>query len=238
MKISKNTLNLLSGFSTLNNSLFIKKGNVIATTNIGKENNRVIPIKSVLVRAEVEEKFPSEFGIYDLKQFLKIVDTFEESPDFEFFENYLTIGEKNNIIKYAYCAPNLILSPSSNSLKIEEVKENFILEPKILKRIKSLSGTLNHDDLFVRNAEDGKSIEIVLTTVNEGSGENINEYIVNIEKETEAEFNVKVSMKNFNLVANDKDNYNFQIAVHSGSNILVLEGLGDTKIVYYISSKR
>lgn len=238
MKISKNTLNLFSSFTSLNNSLLVRKGNIISTTNVAKEGNRIIPVKSVLVMAEVEEKFPIDFGIYDLKQFLQVIDTFDDDPEFEFEENYVKISEKNHNINYAYCAQNLILSPSVNTLPIDEVKAGFVLDPKTLGKLKKLSNVMKHDDLFVRNSQDGKNIELVLTTTNEASGENYNEYIINIEKEVHSEFNLKVSMKNITLVATDKDSYSVEVSVHKGKDILVMEGLGESKIIYYISSKR
>ncbi len=238
MKISKNTLNLLSSFSNFNPSIYIRKGNVIATTNVGKENTRVVPIKSVLVRVEVEETFPVDFGIFDLKQFLQVVSTFDNDPDFEFTERYVTISENNNTIRYAFCEENCVLQPNSTSLDVGEERARFIIDGKTLAKIKKVANVMKHDDFFVRT-ENGKAIEIVLTTVDEGVDEPINEYSVTIEtdnEESDIMFNAKFSMKSISALSNEE--YDVRVCEYNGRNVLLFEGLGDTKIVYYIAPKR
>lgn len=238
MKISKNTLNLLASFANFNPSIYINKGNVIATTNVGKENNRVIAIKSMLVRADVEELFPYDFGIFDLKQFLQVISTFDEEPDFEFGDRYVTISENNQKIRYAYCEENCVLRPNSDSLEVGEEEMRFILDGKTLTKIKKVSNVMKHDDLFVRT-KNGKNIELVLTSVDEGVEENTNEYLISIETDNEdsdIEFNLKFSMKSITTIANE--DYLVKVCGHNGRKILLFEGVGNTKIVYYIAPKR
>jgi len=237
MKISKTTLNLLSSFVKLNPSILIKKGSRITTTNVGKENNRLIPIKSVLVSVDVIEEFQNDFAIYDLKQFLDVIDAFNE-PDFLFNDTFVEIKENNHSIKYAFVNPKVVLVPNTDSLILEKDKEFFLLDPKTLATLKKMSIVLKHDDLFIRNAKDKKSIELVLTTVTDGSDEHFNEFVVSIDKEVESEFNIQLSMKNIGLVIIDKNVYNARISPYGGKDILVLEGTSDTKIIYYFTGKR
>lgn len=238
MKISKNTLNLLASFSNFNPSIFIKKGNVITTTNVGKENNRVVPIKSVLVRAEVEEDFPNDFSIFDLKQFLQVVSTFDDDPNFEFGEHNVIISENNHSIKYAYCEPSCVLTPNSDSLNVDEPFAKFILDSKTLSKIKKMSNVMKHDDFLVKSLSTSK-IDIVLTTIDGGVEDNSNDYTISIENDEDGEervIDLKFSMKSINAVAND--DYSVKICNHNGRDILLFEALGDSKIVYYIAPKR
>lgn len=238
MKISKNTLNLLASFANFNPSILIRKGNVIYTTNVGKENNRVIPIKSVLVRAEVDESFPVDFSIFDIKQFLQVVSTFDDDPDFEFSANYVTISENNNTIRYAYCDPICVLVPNSDSLDTEEEDFKFILDSKSLNKIKKISNVMKHDDFFIRTV-DGKNINIILTSVDEGVSENINEYTINIESdndEQDIDIDIKFSMKSISALAND--DYLIKVCSHNGRKILIFESMSNSKITYFIAPKR
>ena len=59
MKISDTTFDVLKNFSTINQSLAFKAGNVIRT---------VSPQKNILAQAKVAESFPVDFAIYELNQ--------------------------------------------------------------------------------------------------------------------------------------------------------------------------
>lgn len=76
MKLSKNTINILRNFSGINTNLLLKPGNQLMT---------VAANKTAFASAEVEETFDTEFGIYDLSEFLGVLSVFSE-PDLEFSE--------------------------------------------------------------------------------------------------------------------------------------------------------
>ena len=61
MKLSKSTLDILKNFSNINQSICFKEGTELSTLSIQK---------NILSRAVVEEKFPKNFAIYDLSEFL------------------------------------------------------------------------------------------------------------------------------------------------------------------------
>lgn len=239
MKISKNTLNILNSFTSFNPSIYITKGNVLTTTNVGKDGNRKIPLKSVLIRAEVEETFEKDFGIYDLKQFLQIVDTFDESPDFIFGDNYVTISEEKYSIHYCYCKPNIIMRSEKEVLDNSNPDDTFIIDSKELAKLKKVSNVMKHDDLFIRSSAGDKRIQLVLTTVTEGSTGYKDEFIIEIEKENEtlSDYEVRISMKYLSNIIMDNE-YLLSILNNNGRYAITMEGLGKTKIIYSINSKR
>ena len=75
MRLSKSTLDILKNFSTINQSIRFKKGNLLTTLSIQK---------NILSRAHVEEEFPKDFAIYDLSEFLSAMLLFKD-PEFGFF---------------------------------------------------------------------------------------------------------------------------------------------------------
>ena len=70
MKLSEQTIEVLQNFSTINQSLLFKSGDVLRT---------VSPQKTVLAEVTVPDNFESEFGIYDLGQFLSAMTLIDDA---------------------------------------------------------------------------------------------------------------------------------------------------------------
>lgn len=104
MKISSGTLSIFKNFATINEGIYVKAGNVIET--VSKQKN-------ILARAEVEDTFEEEFGIYDLNNFLGALSMVD--PDIEF-------DNKQNIVLRG-------LSGRSRTNYRKANKENILLVP-------------------------------------------------------------------------------------------------------------
>jgi hypothetical protein len=103
MKLSTETLEILNSFRDINQSIVIYPGNMIRTKS---EDNRI------LAEAFVEEEFDREFAFYQIKGFLDAYNILG-SPDLIFSEeNYVLLKEGKSEIKYYYCEPSLVTSPS------------------------------------------------------------------------------------------------------------------------------
>ena len=215
MKISKTTLAVLSSFTALNPSIRIKEGNVLATVNVGMEDNKFVPIKSVLVRAEVEETFPRDVCIYN------------------FTEDHLVISVKNKKVKFAYCKPTTIISPKNDIITVAEDGDvvSFILDVKSLVQLKKLSNIIKNDDLFIRSTPEN-FVELVLTNDVDAS----NECNILVEKEVESKFDIKISMKNIAFVDTDTD-YNVKIVTDLGGSEILQFNAIDKKLTYFIALK-
>ena len=74
MKLTSNTISILKNFSTINQNLMVKTGNILSTMSA---------MKNIVAQAEVTETFPQEFAIYDLNEFLSALSLFEE-PELNF----------------------------------------------------------------------------------------------------------------------------------------------------------
>ena len=66
IKLSKETMDILKNYSSINSNIFINSGNRIST---------ISPIKNILSEVEVSETFVVGFGIWDLPKFLRSVRT-------------------------------------------------------------------------------------------------------------------------------------------------------------------
>ena len=69
MKFSKTTIDILKNFTSINQSLLFRQGNVIRTMSV---------LKNILAEAVIEEELPKQFAIYDLGQF---INGLELQPD-------------------------------------------------------------------------------------------------------------------------------------------------------------
>ena len=70
MKLSEKTISLLENYSSINQSILVKKGSKLRTISV---------MKNILAEAEVDEHFERDFGIYDLPQFLNGVNLMRDS---------------------------------------------------------------------------------------------------------------------------------------------------------------
>ena len=105
MKLSKETINILKNFKTINKSIVIRSGNIINTRpNKTSEAN-------IAASATVKEDFPYDMGIYDLTHFINVVENMgdcdlEIAPD----SSSIIIKSGKNTIKYNLSVIDL-LSP-------------------------------------------------------------------------------------------------------------------------------
>ena len=146
MKISKQTQTILKNFTSINSNLLVKPGNKIAT---------VAPAKNVMAEATVDEKFDTEFGIWDMNKFLGTVSLFKDA-EFEFEDKYVTIsGGNGSKVKYYYSEPKLLTVPTK-SINMPEAVVNFDLTESMFDELVRASSVLQLPHLSVTT--DGKKI--------------------------------------------------------------------------------
>jgi len=75
MKLSNNTLAILSNFSKINDNIYVRAGNVLRTISASGH---------ISASGRVEETFKEEFAIYELSQFLRGFRLYE-NPELEIF---------------------------------------------------------------------------------------------------------------------------------------------------------
>lgn len=152
MKISKETLDILKNYSTINSNIIIPEGNEIATLS---------PMKNIMSLATVTETFENEIAIWDLNKFLGTISLYE-NPIFEFNEDHVIISEENGKTrtKYRYAESQLIQRVTQR-VKMDDVVVSFELRNKDLSQVLRAASVLQLPDLAVRTSESGDSIELV-----------------------------------------------------------------------------
>jgi hypothetical protein len=110
MKLSTETLSILKNFTPINDSIYVKKGNILET--ISKQKN-------VLARAEVPDTFTDDFGIYDLNNFLGVLSLNGDNM-IDFVGNDIVIKGFNgkSELKYRKTSQSLIIVPPDKKINM------------------------------------------------------------------------------------------------------------------------
>ena len=117
MKLSDNTLSVLKNFASINSGVVL---------NPGKVQKTISPEKSILVEATLEDDIPTQFGIYDLNQFLSNL-TLVKNTEITFDKDAVTIFDGEMSFNYLACSPNLVITPPDKELTLKTVDVKFTL---------------------------------------------------------------------------------------------------------------
>jgi len=184
MKISDTTMDVLKNFSTINQSLAFKSGNVVRT---------VSPQKNILAQATVTESFPVDFAIYELNQFLGLSTLFED-PDFDFGESQVTLKEGKSKANYTYADPSMITTPPEKNIELPSEEVSFRLSKEDLKKVLNGAHSLQLPEVVVRGK--GGAISFVATDT---KNPNSNEFSAEVGS-TESEFQFVFKTENLKLL--------------------------------------
>lgn len=149
MKLSKETIALIKNFSQINSNLVIKPGNRLATMTTAK---------NIIAEATVSETFDTEFGIYDLHEFLGTLSLFTD-PELTFTNQVVTIKETGSKNSLKYYSANMSLLTDVPQLKAFPTPDiEFELSAQTLQHTLRVASVLKVSDLSVIG--DGKTITL------------------------------------------------------------------------------
>lgn len=190
MKLSEQTIKLLENFSTINESILIKKGNRIRTISV---------MKNIFAEAEVQEEFPRDFAIYELKQFLNGL-SLHDDPDLNFEnDSYLLIKEGKRLVKYYFADPEIIIAPPEKEICLNKKDVCFQVEHSQLVKLMKAASVYQLPDLTV-SGEDGNIRLLVRDKKNSSS----TEYSILV-GETSEEFTLNYKIENMKMVPGSYD---------------------------------
>ena len=225
MNLSNETVSVLKNFSTINQNLVIKKGSNISTMSA---------MKNIIASAEVKEKFPVDFAIYDLNEFLAALSLFEK-PDLDFHEDFVVMTENGSTgksLKYWYSDPSVVTSPTKE-ITMPESEISFILENNMLVNVQKAAAVIGAPDMALEAMSVGKA----LLKVTDKKNSTANDYAVGVDVTNEdgkdlpykfwfkvenlkllsGSYNVAVSSRNISHFVNSNVNIYYWIALEPES---------------------
>jgi len=153
MKLTKDTLDVLKNFATINSGIEFKKGNTIRTMSSGK---------TVLAKATLKDEFPQDFCVYDLNQFLSVHSMFDNT-EIEFDDkNVIFKSGTKKSTKYRKTAKEMIVTAPDKELSLPSVDVTFTLTKEDFSDLLKSASILQSPHIAVES--DGGSIK--LTTFN------------------------------------------------------------------------
>lgn len=192
MNLSNDTVDVLKNFSTINPNLVIESGQKIKT---------ISESKTVMASADIVEDFPEQVGIYDLNEFLSVLNLVE-SPQIDFKGKFMNVSGGSQFaqqVRYYYSNTEILTTPNKD-ITMPEIDVAFTLSEDILNKLKQASAVLGHNDLsFV--GKDG-SIEGVIHDQKDSTA---NVFMLNVESGNTItqEFNFDFNISNLKLIPGD-----------------------------------
>ena len=188
MELSENTLNVLKNFSGINPNMMIRSGKTISEA------------RTVLSTAVVDADFPKDFGIYDLNEFmgvLQLVDT----PNLKFEDDYVIVNDSTgrSKVKYFYSSEETLTTPQKD-ITMPDANVKFKLDNETLSKLKRAASALGHTEISI-SGKDGVLSLSVVDSKNKTS--NVFSIDVSGEFDNDVAFNFILSTNNLKILPGD-----------------------------------
>lgn len=216
MKLSKDTLNILKNYASINPGIMLKPGSTLMTKSI----NGV-----VYAETTIDDTLDFELGIYDLNNFLSVLALLGEDSDIELdlATSIATIVNGKSRIYYPAADASTIVSPK-NAIKFPVADVIFEISGENFNKLTRAARTLSIDTLAIAS-EDGK---IVINGYNKTVDQDLNNVLYSFEcadYEGTSKFNFLINMANMKML---NDDYKVMIASQGAAKF---EGKTSTYIV-------
>ena len=191
MELSDRTMSVLKNFANINSNIVFRQGNELKTISAAK---------NILAKATLDEQIPTEFGIYDLHEFLNVM-SLVESPTLNFDEKSVTISDATGLRGNTYYFSDVdMLSSPSKDVVMPDAEVKFTLDTDTLSRIKRAASVLGHDEISI--VPDGSSIRLTVTD-NEDATSNRFFSLVEGEFQEGVDFKFILNVNNLKIVNED-----------------------------------
>ena len=226
MELSSFTTQILRNFKAINPSLVVNEGNVIMT---------ISESKSVVARAVVDEVFPQKFGIYDLGEFLSVVDLVA-NPQLLFKDSHVIVGDASgrSKVKYFFSDPSNLTHPAKamanpNMYSITDVAVSFTLDVGTFNNLKRAASALGHTEVAVT----GTSNLITLSVLDKDNSTS-NVYTIDVDGNSKSEdFRFIINIANLRMIPAD---YRVDIAPNLISQFTSTNL--DKEIIYWVALEK
>lgn len=188
MKLSDNTLNVLKNFASINQGIVVKPGKLLRTISANK---------AILAEANVEESFPTEFGIYDLNTLLGVISQNKNSPEVEFEKDFLVFRSLGSI-RIRYTASGMILTPPNKNINITDYDVQFNLSQEVLQWVFSTASILKCPNIVVKS-DGGKNSDINIWAM-DVKGEIVDDANIKVDGTSDIAFKAVLKIENLKIL--------------------------------------
>jgi hypothetical protein len=139
MNISKETLDVLQNFASINPNILI---------NPGQDLKTIAEAKNILAQAHVPDNFPEEFGIYDLNEFLQVIGLIQ-TPDLDFGPEKVVLKNGDiSRVNYYYSEKEILTTPTKE-ITMPDPELSINITEDHINQIRKASAVLGHSELVI-----------------------------------------------------------------------------------------
>jgi len=189
MNIKNDTLKVLKNFATINPNIVIKPGGQLKT---------ISEAKNIMAVADGTDDFPTEFGIYDLNEFLSVSNLVQD-PNFDFQDKNVKITSGGNTVTYFFSEPEILTSPSKE-ITMPDTEVGISITQEVLSQVRKAAAVLGHTEMSIK----GSGGKVTLSVV-DSSDATANSFDIELNDNNDCteEFNFIVNINNLKLIEGD-----------------------------------
>jgi hypothetical protein len=218
VSISNDTLSVLRNFSNINPNVVLKPGQEVKT---------ISEAKNILAVADIVEDFPAEMGIYDLNEFLSVVNLVND-PQLSFGDNHVDVVGGNSKVKYFFSDSSILTTPQKD-ITMPECEVTVSLTSETLSQIRKAASALGHSEMAISAVENGVNIKVFDSK--DSSANIYNIQLANDAGYNDGQFEFVININNLKLLDGD-----YEVNI---SSKLISEWKNTTKPVkYYIALEK
>ena len=190
MKLSNETREVLKNFSTINQNLLVKNGNVI---------NTMSAMKNIVSKATIPDTFNTEFAIYDLNEFLSALSLFKD-PTLDFTDKEVKLKEEGggSSLNYFFSDPSIVTAPKTE-ITMPSVDVEFTFTQDTFNQILKASAVLGVPDVVLKGTAGG-TIDL---TVTDRKNDTSNDFSITVGENSPSDFTYFIKVENLKLLSGD-----------------------------------
>jgi hypothetical protein len=218
-KLSSQTIDILKNFSGINSNLVIKAGEPLST---------ISEAKNIMAIAEITEQFSTDFGIYDLNEFISMFSLLQD-PDLEFSNDSVQFKSGHTRASYRFADQSILTSPK-NKINMPQGDLSVQITSELLTQIRKAAGVLGHSIVSL-NGNDGvvtlsvvdpknssaNTFSVVLDENNSQRGSFDLQFLINNLKVLSGDYVVNISSKLISHWKNENIPVQYYIALEKTS---------------------
>lgn len=191
MKLSTQTIEILKNFASINPNLYVKAGEPLAT---------ISEAKNIVASAVITENFESDFGIYDLNEFISVYNLMSD-PDLKFNENSVLFQSGRTRASYRFADPSVLTSPKSK-INMPPSDLTVKITADVLTQVRKAAGVLGHSIVSIK----GESGVVALSVVDpKNTASNSFSVVVDEDNKQKANFDLQFLIANIKVLQGDYD---------------------------------
>ncbi len=187
--LSTETLEVLKNFASINPNLVVKAGEPLST---------IAEAKNVFAKATIPETFKSDFGIYDLNEFINVVNLVGD-PTLEFSDESVLLKNGRSKASYRFADANILTAPTSQ-INMPDADVSVTVTADQLSQVRKAAAVLGHSVVSIAGKDGAVSLSV---TDNKNSSANTFDMVVDEDNDCKSEFDFQFLISNIRVINGD-----------------------------------